>query len=137
MNYSIFTIRTAAKRPVITAFIIYALFLIVFDAFGGFSPQNMSALWNFEKNKKNHYIAAKVISQPESTKRGQKFTALVFNIDGITVKEKVLVNAPQGYEIKYGGIFEASGRLKLAHLPKSKKENYNRARNSKVMVMKL
>lgn len=99
------------KRPIITIFIFYALFLIFLNAIGIFSPQKQSFLYYFTNYYKPVMIEGKVISSPEKTKTGQRFILEAKQANDFKIKEKVIVDAPAGYKISYGDIINIEGRI--------------------------
>ncbi|MCL2334969.1 MAG: ComEC family competence protein [Endomicrobia bacterium] len=106
-------LQTAVKkRPVITAFILYAVILIILDYAGFFAPERQSALYFVADASKAVSIEGRVITNPEITKNGKRFTLRARKINGVDVRENVLVNSPEGYEISYGDIVEIEGMLR-------------------------
>jgi competence protein ComEC len=101
------------KRPVITAFLIYALAIIFADSLGYFSYKNQSKLCNLAKNNSTVSIEGKVISEPQTLKNNKSFTLETYNVNGNTICEKISVNSPKAYSVDYGDIIYVEGRLKI------------------------
>ncbi|MDR2425974.1 MAG: ComEC family competence protein [Endomicrobium sp.] len=99
------------KRPVITIFVFYAVFLIFLDTAGVFLPYKQSFLYHFAAYNKPVTIEGKVISSPESVKNGQRFILQANMINDFYVREKILINSPSGYKISYGDIINVKGRI--------------------------
>jgi len=100
------------KRPVISIFILYAVLLVILDYAGFFAPEKQSMLYYFAGTSKTVHIRGKAVTEPEITNNGKRFTLKAEKINGFDVRERVLVNSPEGYKISYGDIVELEGTLK-------------------------
>ncbi|MDR1245301.1 MAG: ComEC family competence protein [Endomicrobium sp.] len=105
-------LKLLRKRPVITAFLIYALAIIFADFFGYFSYENQSKLYTFTKNNSIVSIEGKVLSEPHVSKNRKRFLLETYNVNENIIGEKIIVNSPNGYSIHYGDIINIEGKLK-------------------------
>lgn len=104
------------KRPVITVLFIYVSAIIIFDYAGFFSPDKHSFLI-YNTGQKRVVITGKVIDTPSIKTNGQEFILAADGINGIRIKEKVLIYAPQAYKIEYGDLVCISGKLSKIEKP--------------------
>ncbi|MDR0399117.1 MAG: ComEC family competence protein [Endomicrobium sp.] len=105
-------LKLLRKRPVITAFLIYALIIISADFFGYFSYENQSKLYMLAENNNIASIEGKVLSEPYIFKNRKRFLLETYNVNGNAISEKIIVNSPGGYSISYGDILNIEGKLK-------------------------
>jgi competence protein ComEC len=107
---------------------------------GYFSIQNRSDIFKLFRDNKNILVEGKVISEPYISRKLRKFVLETSSINDVKIKEKVLVNAPSGYLVKYGDIISVRGKLYRPVAPKdSSKFNYQKylERNEIFFVLKI
>ena len=105
-------LKLLRKRPVITAFLIYALIIISADFFGYFSYENQSKLYTLAENNNIASIEGKVLSETYIFKNRKRFLLETYNVNGNAISEKIVVNSPGGYSVSYGDILNIEGKLK-------------------------
>ncbi|MDR1418120.1 MAG: ComEC family competence protein [Endomicrobium sp.] len=135
-----YLLKLFLKRPIITIFIVYSLSIIILNYMGYFSIQNRSDIFKLFRDNKNILVEGKVISEPYISRKLRKFVLETSSINDVKIKEKVLVNAPSGYLVKYGDIISVRGKLYRPVAPKdSSKFNYQKylERNEIFFVLKI
>ncbi|MDR2772923.1 MAG: ComEC family competence protein, partial [Elusimicrobiota bacterium] len=101
------------KRPIITIFIVYSLFLVISDVCGLFLPTNQSFLYYLSSYYRNVEVEGRVISLVQSYGWGSTFVMETKRAGGAKVVEKVLVSLPRAYKVDYGDNIVLWGRLSI------------------------
>jgi competence protein ComEC len=105
-------LKLLRKRPVITAFVIYALVIIFADFFGYFSYEHRSKLYILAENNNITSIQGKILSVSQLFKNRKRFLFEIYKVNGKVICEKIIVNSPIGYSVSYGDIINIEGKLK-------------------------